>query len=49
MKYQIVRFYQDGRPNRVLRKNLTLEEAKTHCNRSDTRGVGWFDGWQQQP
>ena len=45
--YQIIRFSQD-RPNRVVKSGLTLEQARDHCNRDDTRGPGWFDGYQEE-
>jgi hypothetical protein len=44
--YKILRFYrEDGRRARTIKRGLTLEEAKAHCNRDDTHGDGWFDGW----
>ena len=46
IKYKIVRFYQElGKPNRTIKKGLTLEQAQKHCNREDTHGEGWFDGY----
>lgn len=42
--YRIIRFRQNGK-KRTIRKNLTLQEAKNHCERPDTRGNGWFDGY----
>lgn len=33
--YKIIRFHQDGE-RRVLRGDLTLEEAREHCNDPDT-------------
>ena len=46
-KYQVVRFYQDDRPRRVIKRGLTLEEAQAHCRREDTHGDGWFDGYEE--
>jgi hypothetical protein len=43
--YKIIRFRQDGE-NEVIRGGLTLEEAQEHCRREDTRGNGWFDGYE---
>ncbi len=35
MSYKIVRFYF-SKPNRVMRRGLTLEEAQDHCKSSET-------------
>jgi hypothetical protein len=46
--YKIVRFYQDlDRRSRVMARGLTLEEAQAHCQREDTHGDGWFDGYDE--
>jgi len=40
-----------GRPDgRVLpvKTGLTLEEAQAHCQREDTHGDGWFDGYEAE-
>ncbi len=48
MLYDIIRFYQDGRKQKVVKKGVTLEEAKEHCQREDTREAGkWFDGFRE--
>lgn len=47
MTYKIIRFRFKGR-NRVIKRGLTLEEAQAHCRRSDTRGPGWFDGYDKE-
>jgi hypothetical protein len=47
MTYKIIRFRFNGRP-RVIKRGLTLEEAKAHCRREDTHGEGWFDGYEQE-
>jgi hypothetical protein len=44
--YKIVRFRFEGR-NRVIKRGLTLEEAQAHCQREDTHGDGWFDGYDE--
>ena len=47
--YRIVRFYSDySRPNKTLLTGLTLEQAKAHCQRVDTAGDGWFDGFVRE-
>jgi hypothetical protein len=47
--YKIVRFYQDlDRNNRVMARGLTLEQAQAHCQREDTHGDGWFDGYEEE-
>lgn len=43
-KYKIVRFRYEG-DSTVIRRGLTLEEAQAHCRSEDTRGDGWFDGY----
>ena len=45
--YKIIRFRFEG-TNRVIKKGLTLQEAQEHCQRDDTRGDGWFDGYAEQ-
>jgi hypothetical protein len=47
MTYKIVRFYRDGRNRRTIQKGLTLEQAQAHCEREDTAGEGWFDGYTE--
>lgn len=44
--YKIIRFKQNH-ANEVLVRGLTLEQAQEHCNRADTKGDGWFDGYQK--
>ena len=43
--YKIVRFYADDTPREVIETGLTLAEAQAHCDREDTHGDGWFDGY----
>lgn len=47
MTYKIVRFYQNDRPSKVIKRGLSLEEAQAHCKRPNTRGEGWFDGYTE--
>jgi len=42
--YKIIRFKRDD-ANEVLVRGLTLEQAQAHCQRDDTLGDGWFDGY----
>jgi hypothetical protein len=45
--YRIVRMRLHG-DNETVQTGLTLEEAQTHCQREDTHGDGWFDGYEEQ-
>lgn len=45
--YKIVRFHFQGE-SEVIATGLTLEEAQAHCQRDDTRGDGWFDGYNEE-
>lgn len=45
--YKIVRFRFKGE-NEVIRRGLTLEEAREHCNDESTHGDGWFDGYEEE-
>lgn len=46
MSYEIVRFSMNA-PQEVLDTVETLEEAQEWCNREDTHGEGWFDGYRK--
>ena len=46
--YRIVRFYRDNDQYRTLSTGRTLDQAQAHCQREDTRGDGWFDGYQKE-
>lgn len=49
--YMIIRYYADeNHPDnfKVIERDLTLEEAREHCQRPDTQGDGWFDGYADQ-
>lgn len=45
--YCIIRFTFDG-PNEIIETGLTLDEAQSHCQRADTHGDGWFDGYTRE-
>lgn len=45
--YEIVRFRFQAE-NEVIDTGLTLEEAQEHCQRDDTHGDGWFDGYRAE-
>ena len=42
--YRIIRF-REGKRSRTIKTGLTLAEAQAHCQRADTKGPGWFDGY----
>jgi hypothetical protein len=49
--YRVVRFHFDeNHPDhrREIASGLTLEEAQAHCKRDDTKGDGWFDGYDEE-
>ena len=43
--FRVIRFYQNGRNPRTIKNGLTEQEAQAHCQREDTHGPGWFDGY----
>ena len=45
--YKIIRFRFKGN-NRVIKRNLTLEEAQEHCKDDKTKGIDWFDGYTRE-
>ena len=45
--YSIVR-HHFNKDNEVIDTGLSLEEAQEHCNREDTHGDGWFDGYTEE-
>jgi len=45
--YKIIRFVYNGQRH-VQQRGLTLQEAKDHCQREDTHGDGWFDGYEEE-
>jgi len=50
--YKIIRFKkdQDGFPsqNKTVKRGLTEQEAQAHCQREDTHGPNWFDGYTKE-
>lgn len=46
--YKIVRFFADDRPRETIVRGLTRAQAQAHCNRDDTSGGGWFDGYEKE-
>jgi len=42
--YKIIRFRFNGN-NKVIKTGLTLEQAQAHCEKAETSGNGWFDGY----
>lgn len=50
--YKIVRFtFDENHPEhkKVQITGLTLEEAQAWCHREDSKGDGWFDGYDEDP
>jgi hypothetical protein len=43
--YRIVRFRIHG-PREVIVTGMTLKQAQAWCQREDTHGDGWFDGYE---
>ena len=48
MSYRIVRFYKEGELSEVIKRGLTLEEAKAHCQSETSRGENFFDGYTEE-
>ena len=50
--YKIIRFYARRgrwRDRDIIKRNLTLDEAQTHCRNPATMKEGeWFDGYEAQ-
>tara|TARA_A100001037_G_scaffold305961_1_gene348275 strand:- start:1173 stop:1325 length:153 start_codon:yes stop_codon:yes gene_type:complete len=45
--YTVYRYFRD-KEKEVIKTGLTLEEAQEHCQRDDTSGEGWFDGYTKE-
>lgn len=50
MKYKIVKYFRKAdKPPQTIEKNLSLNEAKSYCQREDTKKEGkWFCGFTAQ-
>jgi len=46
--YSIIRFFNDNRKSKVIYRNLSIQQAKEHCNNSNTHGSDWFDGYSKE-
>jgi len=48
--YKIIRFFRESAHlSRVIKENLTLDEAQAHCRNPSTMKEGeWFDGYEAQ-
>jgi|SaaInlV_100m_DNA_2_1039680.scaffolds.fasta_scaffold37569_2 hypothetical protein len=47
--YTVYRYFREcGKEREEIKTGLTLEEAQEHCQRDDTSGEGWFDGYTKQ-
>ena len=48
--YKIIRFYREShKASKIIKKGLTLAEAKEHCNDPSTEKEGvWFDGFESE-
>jgi hypothetical protein len=47
--YRIVRRYEDGRPDLVIKGGVPLSEAQAHSRSHETSGEGWDDGYEVDP
>lgn len=46
-RYKIIRFkFKEG--SEVIKRGLSLVEARAWCSRDDTHGEGWFDGYDEE-
>ena len=52
--YKIIRFWRsplvacNKHENEIVEEGLSLEDAKLWCNREDTHGEDWFDGFTKE-
>jgi len=44
--YRIIRQFSNDRKLRVIKNNVTLDEAQAHCRRPDSKGVTWDSDWR---
>jgi hypothetical protein len=45
--YEIVRYHK-YLSSQIIQTGLTLEQAQEWCNRDDTHGDDWFDGYREE-
>lgn len=43
--FRVIRYYKNSSNRRTIRNSLSEKEAQAHCSRKDTKGPGWFDGY----
>lgn len=48
MTYKIIRFFRDDKSPVIIKTGLSLEEVQEHCQKDDTHGDGWFDGYDEE-
>lgn len=58
MSFKIIRFRKgaallldkEGQPvrNKIIKRGLSEKEAQEHCQRKDTHGKDWFDGYTEE-
>jgi len=48
--YKIIRFFRESAHlSKIIKRNLTLDEAQAHCRNPLTAKEGeWFDGYESQ-
>jgi len=45
--FKIIRFRRD-KGSRIIKRGLTLKEAKAWTRKKSTHGDGWFDGFEKE-
>lgn len=45
-RFEVIRVFQDGSPERIIRRSVTEPEARAHCARPETIGDGWMDTYR---
>ena len=46
--YKVIKYSQDSGRQKVMERNLSLDEAQRYCSRPDTKGKGWFCGFTKE-
>ena len=47
--YKIVRFYASKKQSKIIKKGISLKDARKHCNDDSTQKIGeWFDGYYKE-